>query len=106
MFDEDQELYLSYNAPKSLGDAIASMLRSNPEFAEAFTLAVAKDLWLKSNTAPIVNATGEVLFRSGVLFIQIFNPSLRANLNAMRQKICNQLNERMELVKLREVKFV
>lgn len=105
MFD-DEDFYLSHNAPKSLGEAIAAMLRANPAMAEAFTLAAAKEVWTKSNTAPIINATGEVSFRSGVLFIQIFNPSLRANLNAMRQKICNQLNERMELVKLREVKFV
>ena len=106
MFDEDEDFYLSHNAPKSLGEAIAAMLRANPAMAEAYTLAAAKEVWTKSNTPPIVNATGEMRLSRGTLFIQILNPSLRANLNAMRNTICDQINERIGLVQLREVKFV
>jgi hypothetical protein len=106
MFDEEDELYVAYNTPKSLGSAIAAMLRANPKFAAEYTLAVAKNIWLNSSSQPIIHATGDIYLRGATLFIQITNPSLRANLNTMRQTICQQLNEQIVAVKLREVKFV
>ena len=107
MFEEDEEVILSdIRTPNSLRNALGQLLLRNPRLAEQFTFAVAKDLWMKTNTPAILNATGEITYREGVLFIQILNPSLRANLNGMRREVCRQLNERMEFVSLRDVKFV
>ena len=106
MFDNDELFSTPRHKPKSLGEAISALLSSNPALAEGIVLAAAKEVWLTSNTPSIVNATGEIYLRNDTLCIQILNPSLRANLNAMRNEVGRQLNERISLVQIREVKFV
>jgi hypothetical protein len=110
MFDNDRDfdyrVYSNRRSLRSLGEAITRFMRNNPTLAQQLTLELAKEIWFANNTETILKATGEISLYKAVLYIQIFNPSLRANLTNMRETICTQFNEQMEYVKIREVKFV
>ena len=110
MFDNDRDIdyrvYSNRRQVRSLGDAIARFLRSNPRLGQMLALELAKDIWNATNSETILKATGEISLYNRVLYIQIFNPSLRANLTNMREDICRQFNEQMQYVKILEVKFV
>ena len=103
---ETKRIFLPRREPRSLGDALAKYLRSNPEMLRKYTLATVTELWKTANSADIVRETGAISLRNNVLYITIHNPALRASLTTLRNNVLARLNEELRIARLSDVKFV